>query len=218
MMKNILKKLTLPIMAIGMIAGASISAKADVAFDTLVDIGNTALSGGWNIQSSQEVATPFSPNFNIMLTMITPNMWHIAGDLTYTLALYADDGLGSLDSTNLLGSVSQVVPNPNFEDVPFDFSSQNLSLLAGTQYWALLSPNNDASIPGTDDDTVGVIIYISEFGVYERGLSADNLDAYYSNFPIIKVEGTRVNEPLSLLLIGQGLVLISLMAYRRKKA
>lgn len=195
----------------------SFSAKAEVAFDTLDPLrggvgGAIVPVTSYSIASVQQIATPFSPIFDISLTSISPYMKHFSGEETYKLSLFGDNA-GAVDTATLLGSVTRDVPaSPDPDYFAFDFSEIGINLLAGTQYWAVLDYN------GSDTDGgIGVSDEESLFGFsFDDGVTF----GYDTNLtPVILVEGDRVDapEPAALILLGQGLAFIGFMAMRRRK-
>lgn len=211
-MRQYMKNLTLPIIAFGMMMGGITAAKAEVAFDTLVDIGNT-FNGVYYANDSFTPGMQFSPNFDVDLTSVSAMMRHESGgDTMYTYSLYADNGANQLGA--LLGAVTDEISNNSFQDVAFDFSGLNLTLLASENYWLVISGGEDGSFGNwrhVDDKTLS----------YSNDIANNTVTYPTRNAGIMSIEGTRVttqaSEPALLSLFGSALLLTGFLAKRRQK-
>lgn len=222
-MFNILKKLTLPIMApiiaMGMMLGMAGNAKAEIIFDTLDTtkggVGGDADGSAWvmgNFAGSNfAYGVTFSPISDFTLTRISPlmrDLFNDSGDEMYTLSLYEDFG-GDIDTSTFLHSVTKTVTNTTLEYVAFDFSGFNLNLMAGTTYWIVLGASNDEGRWGRSTKTSNW-----QFSSDGGGEFDDNT----ALTPILRIEDNRVNAPATLSLLSITLMSMAAIAYRRRKA
>ena len=231
-LQSLFKRISLVTISIISLSLAAHSAKADIAFDTLDPllggVGGTDTFAGYPVTLGgtvdEVVAAPFSPIFDIELTTISPKIEDFFAatpfdSVDYTLSLYADNGSNELDPLSLLGSATTGVFAAAPAYVPFDFSSLNLTLYSGTQYWAFLSPSIGTETTGVWYNST----HASNFGL---GTNANDLFYLTAETPLLIVEGSPVtdgdmgdaNSPEALSLLALGLMGMGYGMYRRKKA
>lgn len=221
-MFNIFKKLIFPIIAMGMTLGIAGNAKADIIFDTLDvskgGVGGTESSIAQIIGNSGSInvsyGVTFSPIVNSTLTTISPKMFDGGsfGDEIYTVKLYENVG-DDIDTSTLLGAVTQSVTNTTSQYVPFDFSGDNLDLMAATTYWIVLSTSGDAGFLNASDVP----------SAYQASLNGGTSFFDTSGITsIFRVEGTPIMDavpaPAALSLLSIAVISLAALAYRRRKA
>jgi hypothetical protein len=138
-----MKKSTVLVLALALPVAQSFGATAYSNFGPGNGFNNSI---GWTLSTSASVigmdfaqGEQFTSAVSGNLTMVDAALGNFFGDSTVTMSLYADAG-GSLGS--FLGSQTATAV-PGYTVAALDFSSENISLVAGQSYWLVGSAMND---------------------------------------------------------------------------
>ena len=206
--------------------GVCTRANADVVYSDLgppaapyFDANGRAVSGsGIGFPGYQEVAIPFTPSGSFNLTQID-----VALTFSGVSGVFGtDDATVSLASDSA-GAPGSTISSWSLSGLPSSFTGTTLdtiavsgdSVVAGTQYWLIISPNSTTTDDfwDTNSNPTGV------FGNEEINQGSGWVSLAPYDLGAFDVLGTATPEPASAGLVIGGVALIAAgLAKRRRKA
>jgi len=178
---------------------ASVAANADIAYNNF-GAGDTFNSGSnWSVDPSQYLAMPFTSAASGSVSLVTVALFSSAN---YTASLELDNnGLNPgtvLETWNFSGTgAAQALTGDG-----------SASLTSGNSYWLEIDPqtaNDSGAWYLNSTGASGTFLYTSG-GVWNN---------FNGTLSVFRVETTPVPEPISLSVLGAGLIGV---AFRRRRA
>lgn len=205
------------IILLATLLNAALGARADTIFNSF-GTGDTSSGWGVRIQGSDylhglAIAASFTPTSDYLFNSAD---FPFHTDVTSGLdefdiyLMYDSDGFPS----TIIESFQMSIMSGQSPEIYTITSASNPLLTGGTMYWFAVFPHYSYSYGGWHQNLMGIMGYAYLFEGQLWGFDPEETPAF-------RVEGTpiasQIPEPASFILIGSGLCIISLAAWRRRK-